>query len=248
MAETGGLETGIAKARAFAKEDPDSAVYDLTAADLYARNGKRAEAVALLEKSAAAHPNDPTIAVGLARLYIAGGDNGKAQALLAARAEQHPDDLVIRRGLADLYLLEKKYDAAASEETRILSQRPNDPIALNNLAWLHQQRGELPKARELAEKAIAAAPPSAPATGLIKDTLGWVMLEQGEVQAALPQLEAASAALPGNPEIQYHVAVALQRAGRPNDARAVLEKLLSSGTSFASKAEAEKLLDELKRG
>ena len=135
-AETGGLETGIAKARAFAKEDPDSAVYDLTAADLYARNGKRAEAVALLEKSAAAHPNDPAIAVGLARLYIAGGDNGKAQALLAARADQHPDDLVIRRGLADLYLLEKKYDAAASEETRILSQRPNDPIALNNLAWI----------------------------------------------------------------------------------------------------------------
>ena len=85
-AETGGLETGIAKARAFAKEDPDSPVYDLTAADLYARNGKRAEAVALLEKSAAAHPNDPTIAVGLARLYVAGGDNGKAQALLAARA------------------------------------------------------------------------------------------------------------------------------------------------------------------
>jgi len=155
---------------------------------------------------------------------------------------------MIRRGLADLYLLEKKYDAAASEETRILSQRPNDPISLNNLAWIHQQRGELAKARELAEKAIAAAPPSAPATGLIKDTLGWVMLEQGEIQAALPQLEAASAALPGNPEIQYHVAVALQRAGRPSDARAVLEKLLSSGTSFTSKAEAENLLDELKRG
>ena len=74
------------------------------------------------------------------------------------------------------------------------------------------------------------------------------MLAQGDVQGALPQLEAASAAQPGNPEIQYHVAVALQRAGRASDARAVLEKLLGSGASFASKAEAEKLLDELKRG
>ena len=42
-AETGGIEAGIAKARAFAKEDPkNSSVYDLTAADLYVRNGKRA--------------------------------------------------------------------------------------------------------------------------------------------------------------------------------------------------------------
>jgi Flp pilus assembly protein TadD len=100
----------------------------------------------------------------------------------------------------------------------------------------------------LAEKAVAVAPPAAPVTGLIKDTLGWVLLEQGDVQAALPHLEAASAAMPGNPEIQYHVAVALQRSGRASDARAVLEKLLSSNVSFASKAEAEKLLNELKRG
>ena len=76
-AEIGGVEAGISKAKAFAKEDPDSSVYDLTAADLYARAGKRPEAVALLEKSAAAHPNDSAIAVGLARLYAAGGDSAK---------------------------------------------------------------------------------------------------------------------------------------------------------------------------
>ena len=188
------------------------------------------------------------IAVGLARLYAAGGDHGKAEALLATRVKAHPDDLALRRALADIYLLNKNYDAAAAEETRFLATRPDDVIALNNLAWITQQRGDLAKARELAEKAVAAAPPAAPATGLVKDTLGWVMLAQGDIQGALPQLEAASAAQPGNPEIQYHVAVALQRAGRASDARAVLEKLLSSDASFASKAEAEKLLDELKRG
>jgi predicted Zn-dependent protease len=248
-AQIGGVDAGLAKARAFAKDDPEgSSVYDLTAADLLARSGKRAEAVALLEKSVAARPADPMIAVGLARLYAATGEPGKAEALLTARVKERPDDLAIRRALADAYLLDKKYDNAASEETLILSQRPNDVVALNNLAWLNQQRGDLGKARELAEKAMAAAPPTAPATGMIKDTLGWVLLAQGDVQAALPHLEAASAALPQNPEIQYHVAVALQRAGRAADARAVLEKLLSSGVSFASKAQAEELLNELKRG
>jgi predicted Zn-dependent protease len=215
---------------------------------LYVRNGKRPDAVALLEKSAAAHPNDPTVAIALARLYAAGGDSGKAEAMLTARLKAQPDDFALQRALADTYLLNKKYDQAAAEETRILSQRPNDVIALNNLAWINQQRGDLGKARELAEKAVGAAPPASPETGFVRDTLGWVLLAQGDVQAALPQLQAASTALPGNPEVQYHVAVALQRAGRAADARAVLEKLLSSGASFTSKAEAEKLLDELKRG
>ena len=155
----GGLDAGIAKARAFAMSDRDrSSVYDLVAADLYARNGKPAEAVALLEKSATANPADPTVAVGLARVYAAGGDPGKAEALLSARAKERPDDLAIRRALADVYLLDKKYDNAVAEETRILSQQPSDMVALNNLAWLNQQRGDLGKARELAEKAVAAAP------------------------------------------------------------------------------------------
>ena len=121
-------------------------------------------------------------------------------------------------------------------------------VALNNLAWLNQQRGDLKKARELAEKAVAAAPPTAPATGMIKDTLGWVMLAQGDVQAALPQLEAASAALPGEPgnQISRRRCAAARRARVRCPCRA--GKLLSSGVSFASKAEAEQLLDELKRG
>ena len=80
------------------------------------------------------------------------------------------------------------------------------------------------------------------------DTLGWILLDQGETENALARLQAASAVLPGNAEVRYHVAVALQRAGRTADARAVLEQLLSSGASFTSKPEAEKLLDELKRG
>ena len=39
-----------------------------------------------------------------------------------------------------------------------ISDRPSDAAALNNLAWLYQQKGDLPKARQLAERAIGAAP------------------------------------------------------------------------------------------
>ena len=61
-------------------------------------------------------------------------------------------------------------------------------------------------------------------------------------------LTAANSAAPRNPDIQYHLAVALQRVGRPADAQVMLETLLGSGISFTHKSEAEKLLQDLKRG
>ena len=73
-------------------------------------------------------------------------------------------------------------------------------------------------------------------------------LAQGEADKALTYLSAASLSAPSNPDIQYHLAVALHRVGRQADAQAMLENLLGSGVSFSDKAEAEKLLQELKRG
>jgi tetratricopeptide (TPR) repeat protein len=144
--------------------------------------------------------------------------------------------------LAGFYLEQKKYDPSIAEYVRLVTERPADPAALNNLAWLYQRQGNLPKARELAERAIAAAP----AAAQIDDTLGWILLAQGETDKAVVRLSAANSAAPRNPDIQYHLAVALQRVGRPADAQAMLEALLGSGISFADKAEAEKLLQELK--
>jgi len=96
----------------------------------------------------------------------------------------------------------------------------------------------------LAEQAVAAAP-RAPQ---IDDTLGWILLAQGEADKAVTYLSAASLSAPSNPDIQYHLAVALHRVGRAADAQAMLETLIKSGVSFSDKADAEKLLQELKRG
>jgi hypothetical protein len=55
-------------------------------------------------------------------------------------------------------------------------------------------------------------------------------------------------AMPRNPNVQYHWAVALNRSGKSADARNVLEKLLASGGEFENKADAEQLLTKLKNG
>lgn len=242
-AEIGGLDAGLAKARAFANDDPDDSVYDVISAELYEKAGRRNDAVALLEKSVAARPSDDGLISALSGLYTRAGDLGKAEAVLKTRLEAEPKDPLIRSRLAGLYLQEKKYDAAIGEYERVISERPADATALNNLAWLYQQTGGLAKARELAERAVAAAPRSPN----IDDTLGWILLAQGEADKAVTYLSAASVSAPSNPDIQYHLAVALNRAGRTADAQTTLETLLGSGATFSDKAEAEKLLQQLKR-
>jgi len=243
-AEISGLEAGLASARSFAKDDPSSAVYDLVAVELYMKAEKPADAVALAEKAAAAYPLDDSVTIILSGAYGQIGNLAKAEAVLTARLQTNPDNATVRAALADFYLKNDKFELAIAEEIRLLTQRTDDPVVLNNLAWAYQQVGDLSKAREFAERAVALAPGSGP----IEDTLGWVLLAQGDTEKALSRLQEATAAMPGNPDIQYHVAVALSRAGRPEDARAVLEQLLTSGAPFKGRNDAQKLLEKLKQG
>jgi putative PEP-CTERM system TPR-repeat lipoprotein len=242
-AEIDGLEAGLAKARAFAQEDPGNPTYDMVSAELLEKAGRSADAIMLLEKAVTAHPSEDNLVAALARLYARTGELGKAEAVLNSRLKIETKDLIIRSTLASIYLEQKKYDNAIDEYTRITADHPADSAALNNLAWLYQQKGDLVKARGLAERATAASP----RVPQIDDTLGWILLAQGDAQKALTLLSAASLSAPGNPDIQYHLAVALHRVGRQADAQATLENLLGSGASFSDKAEAEKLLQELKR-
>jgi putative PEP-CTERM system TPR-repeat lipoprotein len=243
-AEIGGLEAGLAKARKFANDDPGNSLYDVVSAELYENAGRRSEAIALLDKVAATQPSDDNITLALFGLYTGADDLAKAEGVLTTRLKANPKNFAIRSALAGFYLEQKKYGVAITEYARLVTERSTDPVALNNLAWLYQRQGDLPKARELAERAIAAAP----AAAQTRDTLGWILLAQGEADKAMTYLTAANSAAPRNPNIQYHLAVAFQRVGRPADAQIMLETLLNSGVSFPDKDAAEKLLQDLKHG
>ena len=243
-AEIGGLEAGLAKARRFANDDPGNSLYDVVSAELYENAGRSREAITLADQVAATQPSDDNLTLALFHLYTRADDLAKAEGVLTARLKADSKDFVIRSILAGFYLEHRRYDPAIAEYTRLVAESPADPTALNNLAWLYQRQGDLPKARELAERAVAAAP----AAAQIDDTMGWILLAQGEADRAMTYLTAANSAAPRNPDIQYHLAVALQRVGRPADAQAMLETLLGSGVSFTDKDEAEKLLLELKHG
>jgi len=243
VAEIDGLDAAISKAREFAASDPGNSIYDVVSAELYEKAGRGGEAVSLLENEVALRPADKGLSPALARLYVHMDLPAKAEAFLKARLKADPQDSAARSELAFYYVGQKNDAAAISEYARLVEDRPADPTALNNLACLYRRQGELKKARELAERAFKISPHDAH----IVDTLGWILVDQGEADAALTYLHAANLGAPEDLDIQYHLAVALYRVGRAADARILLENLLGSFGSFADRAEAEKLMQELKR-
>ncbi len=125
---------------------------------------------------------------------------------------------------------------------RLLQRLGEDGYALTNLAIVLvalRDRGALAPA----ERAHALAPQDA----AVQDTLGWVLVQQGQLERGLRHLREARLREPGNPEIRYHLAAALARAGRPGEARAELEQALKSDRPFDGAADARRLLGELPR-
>jgi Flp pilus assembly protein TadD len=77
------------------------------------------------------------------------------------------------------------------------------------------------------------------------DTLGWMLVEQGDTKRGLPLLQKAAAGAPALPEIRYHLAVGLSKSGDKAGARKELETLLAQNKPFAQLEEARSLLKTL---
>ncbi|UMR32048.1 tetratricopeptide repeat protein [Massilia sp. MB5] len=116
-------------------------------------------------------------------------------------------------------------------------------IVLNNLAWVYQQMKD-PRALSVAEQAykLQSSHPS------VVDTLGWLLIEQGNTTRGIELLRKAIAGVPDERaagELRYHLAYGLHKSGDKAGARKELEKLLASGAQFPQLEEARSLLKQL---
>ena len=167
------------------------------------------------------------------------GDRTDTIATLADWLKSHPEDLNVRRLYAEA-LMANKDPAATREYETILAVKPTDIAVLNNLAWL-ESSSDPKKALALATRAYGLAP----ASPQVRDTLAWVLLQQGEVAQATTLLKLAHEQLPDNPDITFHLATALMRSGDIEGARALATPLNQVKGTFASQDEAKQLLVKL---
>jgi Flp pilus assembly protein TadD len=142
--------------------------------------------------------------------------------------------------LADRSLASKDFKPAISLLEGVLKQNPNNAVALNNLAWAYQQEKD-PRALGTAEQAYKVAGDNPG----VMDTLGWMLVEQGNTTRAVPLLQKASGLSPDSPEIRYHLAVSLHKSGDKQGARKELNQLLAQNKPFPQIEEARALLKML---
>ena len=175
----------------------------------------------------------------LAATMVSIGQYDNASRYLAEWLQKQPDTPDVAEALAQLDIRAKRYADAQTHLATVLAKRPDDALALNNLAWVYQMTGDK-RARETAQRSYLQRPTSDAA-----DTLGWIMVREGDIKAGLPLLQRASAQRPKDPEAQYHLAVALKEDGQADAAAKLLQPILAGGAAFDDSVQAQALLDQL---
>ena len=237
--ETRGVDAALETARAFAESQPVASAWQV--ADVLVRAKRLPEAIESLQAAQQQHPA-PALVFRIAQLKSMAGDRAGGKALMEAWLAKHPDDAMVRLELAEFYATEGRSDEAAADYERALQQAPNNPVALNNLAWIYLRKSD-PGAQDAAERAYNLAP--SPQTA---DTLGWSLVRAGDAPAALPFLREAGSAAPDDPTIHYHLAAALKAMGETVEARRVLERILTPNAAFEGAEDARRLFAELRSG
>lgn len=184
--------------------------------------------------------NSSLFAMKLHQALSLAGQTVQAENALLGWLRKNPDDLQVRAYLGESYGRSGRYPQAIEQYQYVVSKRPANVPALNNLALAYAKQKD-PRALGAAEKAYQLAP----GNPIVMDTYGWILLEQGNPTRALQFLQQASAKSP-LPEIRYHLAVALVKTGDKDGARKELEQILKTGKTFPLEQEARALLATLR--
>jgi Flp pilus assembly protein TadD len=217
----------LAELREVPADDPLGGAVKLRMAALEARIGDTQEAVATLDALARAYPTRPEPLSELGDILA-----DKKRYPDAIQAYDHaigrvkqPDaqdwGLFFARGIA----LDHNHDwpHAESDFMRGLELSPDNPAILNYVGYSWAVQGKnLDRARQMIQKALDQRPND----GAIADSLGWVMLRQGDTPGAIHWIEKAATLEPEDPTITGHLGDAYWQAGRHAEAQEQWQRAL----------------------
>lgn len=155
------------------------------------------------------------------------------------------------RVAAPLFEAHKRKEEAAEIYSRVLELDPNDPVAMNNLAWLlSNQTGaggtDLDRALELAREAKQRLP----GNPVVSDTLGWVMYKREVHAEAIVLFEEAIGGFkrgaPARAVALYHLALTFEGAGQLGRAAETLEAALKETEQFPERPLVEEALKRIR--
>src|SRR5258706_1091479 len=221
------------------RQAPDRDDYRLVLAKVYFRAGKYAELAAEYQKLIVKNPKSADLYIRLGEAKVTAGDaKGAVEAYQKAK-EIDPADPVPSLDLAILYDNQGRRDEARKCYEDALKIRPDDPTALNNLAYLKADDGvDLDQALAYAQRAQNKMPNSLD----VRDTVALIYVKKNLTDDSLRMLRELVSQKPDSPTFHLHLAMALYQKGDRPTAKKELEAALRNKPSEREQSEIKQLM------
>lgn len=232
-------EQALARARAYQASNPQSPLGYTREGDALFGKKRYALAAKAYERSLQKQEDIKVFSM-MHTALVRAGNAAAAERKLAEALARKPVNPDVALYAAQHYMAVGRDHEAVRLYESVLPVAPNNFVMLNNLAVLYQRQND-GRALEMAERAYRIAP-GVPG---VMNTLGWILMERGDAQRALPLLRDAVERVPTSATWRYQYAVALAKVGRKEDARTELQRVLSRTGDFPEAEAARSLLRSL---
>lgn len=221
------------------KKDPasESARQALTTVAL--RAGDVTLALAQLNSIVELNPRNAVAYVRIGQLHTGRGNVDEGLAALRKAAEVAPKDVNVLLAFAVGLQEVGRVEEAKTVLQRAMALDSENPVVLNNLAYLLSENG-----KNLDEALLMArtASQKQPSNRHFLDTLGMVYLKRNMVANALPIFQSLALAEPNNATFRMHLGMGLLQQGDRPQARKEFRAALSSRTSPGQEKKLRELL------
>lgn len=163
-----------------------------------------------------------------------------AEELIDKMLTRQPGSPAMNKALAILYQIKGMSSECAEIYARILESNPDDPVAINNLAWIFcEEQGDYQKALKLAQTGLQKTPDYAD----LLDTRGVIYYRMTQYQHAVRDFSKCVELYPENSAsmqvAQFHLARALAAMGQTEKAIDNLMHCLDAGEKLGGLSGAE---------
>jgi len=221
-------------------------------ANLYQVQGNLNKAAEELEQALKLEPESIALSSALVQILIQQTKFARAAVLMEQRIKKNPQEVSAYSILGQIYALQENgrkseeiYRQAIPVYQDALRKQPQEWSILNDLAFLLAEYG--PKTQDLEQALFYAqqAQQRKPGETAVFDTLGWIYFKKGDIHRALDLLGKAQSANPASVITNYHLGMALYKAGKRDQAKSCLNQAVKSGKAFNGRSEAVKILETL---
>ncbi|WOI58418.1 tetratricopeptide repeat protein [Palleronia sp. LCG004] len=204
---------------------PESQAVQILQADLLSLEGRTDEAIASYRDVLAENPDSLPVVERLYRLLRQQNLVEEADALVRDSLEIMPEARSLQLVEAGRLEREGDIEGAIAIYEQLYEADSDDLIVANNLASLlsvhREDQASLDRAHQISLRLTGAREPA------FQDTLGWIQVQRGDIDAAIGNLQAAARGLPQEPSVALHLGLAYAAAGRDADAEAEIERGLA---------------------